>query len=46
MPLMFDMPLEKLQAYAGRNPRPDDFDEFWDKSLDQMRAVDPQVELK
>ena len=24
-----DMPLEKLQSYMGRNPRPDDFDEFF-----------------
>ncbi len=45
MPLMFDMPLEQLKTYQGRNPRPEDFDEFWDKALDEMRAVDPEVEL-
>ena len=44
MPLMFDMPLEKLETYPGRNPRPDDFDEFWDRRLAEMREIDPQVE--
>lgn len=41
MPIV-DMPLEKLKIYQGRNPRPADFDEFWDKSLAEMRAVDPK----
>lgn len=44
MPLV-DMPLAKLREYQGRNPRPADMDEFWDRSLDEMRALDPQVEL-
>ena len=46
MPLTFDMPLEKLYEYQGRSPRPADFDEFWDRSLEEMRATDPQVELR
>jgi cephalosporin-C deacetylase len=45
MPLMFDMPLEKLYDYQGRNPQPDDFEAFWDHGLTEMQAVDPQVEL-
>lgn len=45
MPLMFDMPLEKLKTYKGINPRPDDFDAFWDRGLDEMAALDPDVEL-
>ena len=40
-----DMPLEEMKTYMGSTPRPDDFDEFWDKSLEEMRAIDPQVEL-
>ena len=36
-----DMPLEKLRAYRGRNPRPEDFDEFWDASLAELYTVDP-----
>jgi cephalosporin-C deacetylase len=46
MPLTFDMPLEALKVYKGTNPRPDDFDAYWDSSLGEMRAVDPQVELR
>ena len=45
MPLTFDLSLEALHSYQGRNPRPDDFDAFWDEGLAEMRAVDPQVEL-
>jgi cephalosporin-C deacetylase len=45
MPLLFDMPLEELKTYQGKNPRPDDFDAFWDTRLVEMRAVDPQVEF-
>ena len=45
MPLMFDMPLEQLYEYQGRNPRPDDFDAFWDHGLAEMQATDPEVEL-
>jgi len=46
MPLTFDFPLEKCKTYKGTNPRPADFDRFWDRSLAEMRALDPQVELK
>jgi cephalosporin-C deacetylase len=45
MPLTFDLPLEKLHTYPGRNPRPADFDAYWDAALAEMRALDPQVEL-
>lgn len=45
MPLTFDLPLDQLPAYLGRTPRPADFDEFWDKGLKEMAAVDPKVEL-
>jgi len=44
MPLI-DMPLEKLHEYGGRNPRPADFDAYWERALEEMRATDPQVEL-
>ncbi len=45
MPLMFDMPLEELKTYQGRNPRPADFDRYWKQAIAEMEAVDPQVEL-
>ena len=45
MPII-DMPLEKLRVYRGINPRPADFDEFWDRSLQELAAVDPAPTLK
>ena len=45
MPLLFDMPMEQLREYQGVNPRPGDFDAFWDRGLAEVRALDPQVEL-
>ena len=44
MPIL-DMPLEELKAYQGMNPCPGDIDEFWDESLKEMHALDPEVEL-
>ena len=46
MPLMFDMPLQELKTYQGSNPKPPDFETFWDTRLEEMAAVDPRVELK
>ena len=40
-----DMSLDQLKVYQGKNPRPADFDEFWDAALLEMRATDPKVEL-
>jgi cephalosporin-C deacetylase len=40
-----DMPLEQLKQYAGRNPRPDDFDIYWSQALEEMSAVEANVEL-
>ena len=44
MPLI-DMPMDQLLNYEGRNPRPADFDAYWEKGLAEMRATDPKVEL-
>ncbi|MCB0129327.1 MAG: acetylxylan esterase [Caldilineaceae bacterium] len=45
MPLLFDMPMEQLREYQGVNPRPADFDAFWDQGLAEVSALDPQIEL-
>lgn len=45
MPIV-DMPLEELKRYGGTNPRPADFDPFWDRSLKEMRAADAQPEFR
>ena len=42
MPIL-DMPLEKLREYRGVNPRPADFDAFWENSLAEMRSIDPET---
>jgi cephalosporin-C deacetylase len=41
-----DKPLAELREYHGINPRPDDFDAFWDAALAEMRATDSLVELR
>jgi cephalosporin-C deacetylase len=46
MPLLFDMPFEKLETYQGTNPRPDDFDTYWESALAEMRALDADMELR
>jgi Acetyl esterase (deacetylase) len=44
MPLI-DMPLADLKKYNGINPRPADFDGYWDKALEEMNSTDSKVEL-
>jgi len=46
MPLQFDMPLAQLQTYMGVNPRPDDFAQFWEQGLAEVRSLSPQMELR
>ena len=46
MPLTFDKPLPELQRYQGINPRPADFDAYWDEALRAMQVLDPQLELR
>jgi cephalosporin-C deacetylase len=45
MPLVFDMPYEDLLMYDGTNPKPEDFDNFWNHGLEAMNATDSQVEF-
>jgi len=39
MPATFDLPLDELWTYAGTNPKPADFDEFWDRGIAEMAAL-------
>jgi len=45
MPII-DLPLDELKTYRGRNPRPADFDAFWDEAMAEVAAVDAQVKLE
>ncbi|MFD2330490.1 alpha/beta fold hydrolase [Cohnella sp. GCM10020058] len=40
-----DMPLEQLSTYAGRNPKPADFDVYWERALAEMKGIDPALEI-
>ncbi|MBC7782645.1 MAG: acetylxylan esterase [Burkholderiales bacterium] len=44
MPLV-DMPLEKLREYTGTNPRPADFDTYWDTALAEMNELNAAVDF-
>jgi len=46
MPLTFDKPLHELRTYTGINPRPADFDAYWDESLRELDVQDSQVKLR
>ncbi|MFI6827013.1 acetylxylan esterase [Kribbella sp. NPDC050241] len=43
--LSFELSYDELIAYQGTNPRPEDFDQFWDKALLELGAVDPDTEF-
>jgi len=45
MPLTFDLPFDQLANYKGINPKPSDFDQFWDLGLKEMRSTDSKVEI-
>ncbi|MFP4115115.1 MAG: acetylxylan esterase [Spirochaetota bacterium] len=43
--MQIDMPLEQLKTYAGRNPKPADFDHYWERALAELDATPPQIEM-
>jgi cephalosporin-C deacetylase len=43
--LSFDLSSEELAVYQGTNPRPADFDQYWDKALLELDAIDPEAEF-
>ena len=45
MPIV-DMPLEELKVYQGVNPRPQDFEEYWQRGLSEMEALGTGYELE
>lgn len=40
-----DKPLSELQTYLGINPKPSDFDAYWDRGLAEMQALGIACEL-
>lgn len=45
MPIV-DMPLDELKQYQGINPRPADFDAYWERALEEMRNTAPDTEFR
>ncbi len=42
---VFEMPYDQLVSYAGRNPKPADFDAYWDRALAELDATPARLEL-
>lgn len=40
---MDSMPLEEMKQYRGMDEVPEDFDEFWDNQIDQLKLPDYQL---
>ena len=44
--MLTDKPLSELWTYKGSNPKPADFDEFWNRALAEVAATDPALRLE
>lgn len=44
MPIV-DKPLSELRVYQGINPKPADFEEYWEKALTELDNTAPEVEM-
>jgi cephalosporin-C deacetylase len=44
MPVL-DKPLAELQNYLGINPKPSDFDDYWNRALEELDRTPPEAEL-
>ena len=42
---VFEMPLEQLRRYRGTNPKPRDFEQYWDRALAELESTEDGVEL-
>jgi cephalosporin-C deacetylase len=40
-----DMPIKELEKYYGITPMPEDFNEYWDSAVAEMREIDPQISM-
>lgn len=41
----FELPLEELKTYRGLNPRPPDFDAYWERALSDLSRTNPDAQL-
>ena len=40
---VFEMPLHEMGSYKGSNPRPTDFDAYWQAALAEIQAVHADI---
>ncbi|MDR0450798.1 MAG: acetylxylan esterase, partial [Treponema sp.] len=38
--MLIDLPIPKLYAFEGRNPRPADHDAYWERALKELDGQD------
>jgi cephalosporin-C deacetylase len=43
--MLVDLPVAALYTWQGRNPCPGDHGVYWERALEELRAVDPRPEL-
>jgi cephalosporin-C deacetylase len=43
--MLVDKKLPELFEWQGCNPRPDDFDAYWERALSELKTVDPAAEF-
>src|SRR3984893_398337 len=43
---VFEMPLDQLRSYTGRNPKPSDFEAYWERALRELDSTPPNPEFK
>lgn len=46
MPLSVDMPLEQLKKYEGISPKPQDFDLYWSRSLEELKELPKKFRIE
>lgn len=43
--MLVDKPIQELLRYTGRNPRPADFDAYWERAVSEMKSLNPQIKM-
>ena len=43
---MYDMSVDELRKYMGSTPKANDFEEYWERGLQEMRRVEANIEWK
>ena len=40
---MYDMSVDELRKYMGSTPKANDFEEYWERGLQEMRRVEANI---